>query len=136
MRRKLNGRDIILGAVIMFIGMAVGVSVSPLSIAERGLLKDAYFDAVNCSAIHVNDKEGKPAIILRANDEGNGELGIWDKDHKLRIFLTTTEGNAIISIRDKKEKRAISLYSGDKGNNIMIPGKWSTILMGIESPKP
>ena len=54
----------ILGAVIMLIGIGMGVIVSPPLIAQR----DGVFGNIQCTELEVVDKYGEPAIRLKTND--------------------------------------------------------------------
>ena len=83
MKRKVCVRSMVLGAVIMLVGLAVGAIVSPPLIAQ----KNGVFDKITCRELEVLDENGNLAIVLstelisRDNEpKANGVL-VLDKQH-------------------------------------------------------
>ena len=70
MKQKVNMRDMVLGAVIMLVGLAVGAIVSPPLIAQRA----GVFGEIQCTSLTVVDNDGKVAVVLEA-DKGSGQWG-------------------------------------------------------------
>ena len=83
MKRKVDVRSMVLGAVIMLIGLMVGAIVSPPLIAQR----NGVFDEIQCSKLTVVDKNGNEGVILVGLEEGNGVI-IFDENGKTAIELS------------------------------------------------
>ena len=78
MKSRICVRSMVLGAVIMLIGLAVGAIVSPPLVAQRnGVFDDivcsklTVVDKIVCREIEVVDQDGTPAIVLEAEEWGN-----------------------------------------------------------------
>lgn len=121
MKREICVRSIILGAVIMLIGLAVGVIVSPPLIAQRyDMFDNDVFDIITCRKIAVVDNNGDERI----------QLG------------TTADGDPIIILADKRDKNAITLVSTEVidsqtgrvhlANKIVISDPQNQDTLGIE----
>ena len=63
MKRKVCIRSMVLGAVIMLVGLAVGAIVSPPLIAQR----ERVYDKIQCRELEVGDENGNQVIGLRGN---------------------------------------------------------------------
>jgi hypothetical protein len=74
MNHKQKLGYIVLGAVIMLVGIGIGVVVSPPLIAQR----NEVFGEIECTKLTVVDKSWKSAIEL-ATDEDGSHIRINDK---------------------------------------------------------
>ena len=81
MKRRFCVRSMMLGAVIMFIGLAVGAIVSPPLVAQR----NGVFDEIQCTKLTVVDDTGKKAVLLRSDKENR--MSIFTKQGKEAVIL-------------------------------------------------
>ena len=106
MKRSLCGRSMMLGAVIMFIGLAVGAIVSPPLTAQR----NAVFGEIVCTGLTVVNEEGKQVI----------ELG------------SSTTDKGVVEVRDQNGKKGIRLIAGEQGSSVIVAapggGDWAVSL--------
>ena len=117
MKHKVSVRDMVLGAVIMLIGLAVGAVVSPPIIAQRA----GVFGEIECTGLKVVDKHGKTAIELGSYESGN-EVTLFDKSGKVGVVLGAIDGWAnVVNIHDRSAgKPGIALQSIDQGNTVYV----------------
>ena len=118
MKREICVRSMVLGAVIMLTGLAVGAITSPPLIAQR----NGVFDYITCRGIEVVDKHGKTGISLDAY-ENSSYISIFDKTGNAAIELAVSEiapprniQRNSIKIKDKVELAV--LYDIDKSVEI------------------
>ncbi len=90
MKRKICVRSMVLGAVIMLIGFAVGAIVSPPLLAQR----EGVFGEILCTGVTVMGKNEKAAIRLGSYDDN------------------------CVFIYDKRGKAGAILCAGDKGTGV------------------
>ena len=127
MKRRICVKSMVLGAVIMLIGLAVGCAVSPSLIAQR----NSVFDKITCREIEVIDKDGNEAISLYSDGLGN-RVYIYNKQGKTAMVLGsggTFWGNSI-DIYNKQEELAVVLGSEDSLNRVYVFNKQGTGVVG------
>ena len=101
MKRKVCVRSMVLGAVIMLIGLAVGAIVSPPLIAQR----DDVFGEIQCRMLTVLNKQGKPAVALASTEYG-GRVDVFNNQGKNRATMQVNEyGNGAVSTWDRNGYR-------------------------------
>ena len=106
MKQKVNMRDMVLGAVIMLVGLAVGAIVSPPLIAQRA----GVFGEIQCTSLTVVDNDGKVAVVLEADKEVGNGVTVFDKHGKPAIDLVADEMNGV-AIFDEHSKVAVALVA-------------------------
>ena len=130
MKRKMCVRSMVLGAVIMLVGLAVGAIVSPPLIAQR----NGVFGDIECTGLTVVNKEGKEAVILGSREytlwddhesPPIGQNGIWiyDNEGNQRIELHTEALGSDIKLNDKDGHYAIMLRGGTDLKTVWINHK-------------
>ena len=107
MKSRVCVRSMMLGAVIMFIGLAVGAIVSPPLVAQR----NGVFDKITCRGIEVVDKDGLVGVRLGANDDGTTGVSVFGKQGVAAANILSTDKGNSININNSKEL-GIVLYSG------------------------
>ena len=105
----------ILGAVIMSVGLGLGAIVTAPLIAQN----NGVFDKVQCTTLMVVDKHGNPAVIIGANEDGNGIL-LRNQAGKDAIVLHTQNSTNSLSIYDHAERETHALRSYKNGSDIVI----------------
>ena len=96
----------VLGAVIMLVGMGVGLLLTPPLTAQR----DGVFDEIRCRTLVVQDKDGKAAVLLAAHEEGN-TVSVLDKSEKTTVLLKASEESNGVAVLDKAGNISWSKYS-------------------------
>ena len=127
MKRRICVKSMVLGAVIMLIGLAVGCAVSPSLIAQR----NSVFDKITCREIEVVDKDGLVGVRLGSDGLGN-RVYIYNKQGKTAMVLGsggTFLGNSI-DIYNKQEELAVVLGSEDSLNRVYVFNKQGTGVVG------
>ena len=104
MKRRICVRSMMLGAVIMLIGLAVGAIVSPPLVAQR----NGVFDEIQCRGLRVVDENGNPAISLRSTESLN-TVAVFDKQGKVAVGLASMEEVNTVTVSDKQGEVAIDL---------------------------
>ena len=105
----------ILGAVIMSVGLGLGAIVTAPLIAQN----NGVFDEVQCTTLMVVDKHGNPAVIIGANEDGNGIL-LRNQAGKDAIVLHTQNSTNSLPIYDHAERETHALRSYKNGSDIVI----------------
>lgn len=100
----------IMGAVIMLIGIAVGLIVSPPLIAQS----KGVFDEVRCSKLMVYNEHGTRAIRLAALETGN-MVTIYDDKGKPAIHLAALETTNNVTVHDSDQRKASIAIADDSG---------------------
>ena len=117
MKRKICVRSMVLGAVMMLIGLAVGAIVSPPLIAQR----NSVFDKVTCRELEVVNAKGKKAIRLISSEKSNG-IVIYNErgDSAVDLGSFFKEGNKIAVYNvSNSDKVGIGLSTSDELVNAM-----------------
>ncbi len=104
MKRKVCVRSMVLGAVIMLVGLAVGAIVSPPLIAQR----NGVFDKISCRTLEVVDENGNLAIVLST------ELINRDNEPK---------ANGVLVLDKQGNGGGIELICGAQKNWIQVSGE-------------
>ena len=139
MKRKVCVRSMVLGAVIMLIGLAVGAIVSPPLIAQR----NGVFDEIQCSRLKVvsrwdesmvdigsnaiigYDGEGEQAILIgvRVFPGGDDTNIILHRQGKLAYWLQAGKNSNTIQLYNQTGKEGLLLLAGDKHNGVSLLSK-------------
>ena len=90
MKRRICVRSMVLGAVIVLIGLAVGAIVSPPLIAQH----NGVFDEIQCTRLTVVDKQGNMAVALDT-DDANGSVYVFGKDGGAAAMNINSDGGSI-----------------------------------------
>ena len=119
MKRNICVRSMGLGAVIMFIGLAVGAIVSPPLDAQR----NGVFDEIQCTKLTVVDNMGKPAVRLGSYENwGNGVI-VYNKQGKGAVRLRSNAlGNGVV-VYNKQGNEAVALDTDEHGGIVNVSGK-------------
>ena len=125
MKRKVCVRSMVLGAVIMLFGLAVGAIVSPPLVAQRVIVaQNREFDDVQCKRLTVVDENGNEAIVLEAGKVSN-LITINAKYGKGTIFINASEElGSGIAIFGEDGKGGLLIGAYDEGNVIQINDKY------------
>ena len=117
MKQKVSIRDMALGAVIMLIGLAVGVIVSPPLIAQR----NEVFGEIQCTGLTVVDEAGNKAIDLSTDSEGCS-IVVYDKEGRRGITLNVGGGlgNEVVICDKDTGAPVIALYAWELVNSIWL----------------
>ena len=114
MKRKVCVRSMVLGAVIMLVGLAVGAIVSPPLIAQR----NGVFGDIECTGLTVVNKSGKLAVALDT-DDANRVL-VYDNREKLAIALASDERGNRVDAFDKQGELAVILNADGESNRVGV----------------
>lgn len=107
----------VLGAVIMVVGMGIGMIVSPNLTAK---LDDGHFEHITCASLTVIDKDNKGAISLFSGDSVNA-IYVYDKQEKVAVSLGSEDATNIVRVRNKQGEATIALGCNDVlGGSISI----------------
>lgn len=109
----------VLGAVIMLIGLGIGVIVSPPLIAQR----NGVFDKITCRELVVTDENGNKAIALVSTEEAGNGIIIYNPAGEATVVLVATEQQSEVSISNRVGTKAISLLSDNTtpfGNGVTV----------------
>ena len=149
MKRRICVRSMGLGAVIMFIGLAVGAIVSPPLIAQR----NGVFEKITCREIKVIDKDGNEAIRLYTTkhggdirmeskdggiasmgiDEHGGVVGVVGKDSGSGAVMHTREHGGVVKVMVGKGIVSAAMSTDEHGGVVGVMGKDGEITsMGID----
>ena len=116
MKSRICVKSLVLGAVIMLIGLAVGTIVSPPLIAQR----NGVFDTIECKRLVVLDGQGKDAIMLSTTEkEGNGMI-IYQDEGKQGLVLRSTKETSSVTGYNPRGKAAAVLAVTDKFNAMQL----------------
>ena len=117
MKRRFCVRSMMLGAVIMLIGLAVGAIVSPPLVAQR----NGVFDEIVCTGLTVVNHAGKRMIELISAEDTN-MIRLLDKAGTAQMTLSIRdEANSIIISNKKNRGIGIWLISEvEKDNQILL----------------
>ena len=125
MKSRICVRSMGLGAVIMFIGLAVGAIVSP----PLGAQRNGVFDEITCRRLTVVDENGKTTLNVKSEGKENS-ITFYSPNGKPAIGLVSYKGlgfdnreinNNLIFVYDPNGKPAIRLGSNNQfGNAIAI----------------
>ena len=109
----------ILGAVIMAVGIGIGVIVSPTLIAQN----NGVFDEIVCTGLTVIDDAGEKVIAVGGSEDYN-IMTIYDKQGVQGVkFMSGDGGNQIMTMNKNNRNIGILLGSHDeapKGNLILL----------------
>ena len=106
----------VLGAVIMLIGIGIGVIVSPSLIAQSG---DVLGD-LECTSLTVVDMSGAPAIVLRADETlGNGVVIYNPAGTPAVLFVADETGNSV-AVADQSGEPAVLLHTSELANRVIV----------------
>ena len=128
MKRRICGRSMFLGAVIMLIGLAVGTIVSP----PLGAQRNGVFDEILCKRLTVVDEDGNKAIIL-GSIEGLNVVIVLDKQGEKAITLESFESGNSVVVLNKQGKEAVELTDTEYGGRVSVynnQGK-NRVAMGV-----
>ena len=104
MKRRICVRSMMLGAVIMLIGLAVGAIVSP----PLGAQRNGVFDEITCRSLNVVDEKGAATIYF-----GN----IVSED----LFL----GGDHLAVKDVSVGHGVVVMDASTGDQAIIVGSYS-----------
>ena len=105
-----------LGALIMLIGMGVGVILCPPLIAQRA---DLIGD-LKCTSLTVVDMSGEPAIVLRTDETlGNGIL-LHNPAGTPAVLLVADETGNSVAVADKSGEPAVLLRTSELANRVIV----------------
>ncbi len=127
MKRNICVRSMGLGAVIMFIGLAVGAVVSPPLTAQR----NGVFGDIECTGLIVVNEEGKQVIEFGSSTKVEGMFDVRDKNGKRGIRLIAGEkGNSVLLAAPGGRDKAVSISSEQTTNSILMNwrGQPATVL--------
>ena len=126
MNNKQRFGYMILGAIIMLVGVGVGVIVSPPLIAQKAA------GEIVCTKLTVMDETGQPAIILVV-DEGGRSLSMMDKMRNSGITLNLGEKDSALLFFDKTRNATANLGLNETGGYLSIGdmGKKGGVLLGV-----
>lgn len=127
MKKKICVRSMMLGAVIMLIGLAVGAVVSPPLVAQR----NGVFGDIECTGLTVVNEEGKQVIEFGSSTKGEGMFDVRDKNGKRGIRLIAgEEGNSVMLAAPGGRDKAVSISSEQTTNSILMNwrGQPATVL--------
>ena len=118
----------ILGAIIMLVGVGVGVIVSPPLIAQKAA------GEIVCTKLTVVDETGQPAIIL-VSYEGDRSLSIMDKERESGIILALGEKDSSLFFFDEARNARANLGLNETGGYLSIGrserGDKGGVLLGV-----
>ncbi len=110
-----------LGAMIMLIGMGIGVIISPPLIAQDSL-KKGVFSEIECRRLIVRDKTGKKAVALYAEALGNS-VALYNSEGKRVVILSAGKrgGGNLVTLRNESAKDMINLSASEQlGTTVLI----------------
>ena len=120
MKRRICVRSMVLGAVIMLVGLAVGAIVSPPLIAQH----NGVFGEIQCTSLTVVDNMGKTAVELYSSEGLANGIVIYNKQGNSAVVLRSTEDSNVVALAGKQGNSAIGLLSHeDVGNSLTICNK-------------
>lgn len=114
MKRRICGRSMVLGAVIMLIGLAVGAIVSPPLIAQH----NGVFGEIQCTKLTVVDNMGKTAVELDSHEEAGNSVTVNNKQGNSAVILRSSELGNIVFLANKQGNSAIVLLSHEDWGNL------------------
>ena len=117
MNTKQKMKYTALGAVIMRIGVGVGSMLTPQLIAQHY----GVFDTITCRRMKVVDNTGKVKVALTGYENGR-DVTILDKDENTAIVLAANEkGNGVFAYR--ADKMSVGFLNSKNGSELSIMDK-------------